>query len=65
MIALWQSKLLSEPVTDQVTTNPGRSRRNATVPDRAIPLPATTRQAATSPDETGLHGKEKVYGSIP
>jgi hypothetical protein len=27
--------------------------------------PAVTRPDATAPDETGLHGTEKVYGSIP
>jgi hypothetical protein len=27
--------------------------------------PAVTGLDATAPDETGLHGNEKVYGSIP
>jgi hypothetical protein len=39
MIAMWrQATPIAEPVTNQVTTNPGNSRQNATVPGGATPL---------------------------
>jgi hypothetical protein len=54
-----------ESVTNLVTTTPGSGRRNATPPDAISFLPAIIRLDATSSDESSMHGKEKVYGSIP
>ena len=52
-------------MTNQVTTSPGCGRRSQTQPDKTVALTALTRPRATLPDETAMHGKEKVYGSIP
>ena len=53
-----------EPVTKQVTTTPVR-QTSATYPDNNIPLNCGNPTYATPSDETGMHGKEKAYGSIP
>jgi hypothetical protein len=56
---------MSGPVTNQVTTTPGGGRQKATHPDTYVALACGNPTNATPPDETGMHGKEKVYGSIP
>jgi hypothetical protein len=53
------------PVTNQVTTMPGNRRHSATYPNTVSIWPALIRPDTTPSDETGMHGKEKVYGSIP
>ena len=48
-----------------MTAPPGNSRRNATVADAEIPLACDNPTGRDSSDETGMHGKEKIYGLIP
>jgi hypothetical protein len=52
-------------VTDQVITVTGNGRRSATYPDAKLLLGCGNPINATSSDESRMHGKEKVYGSIP
>ena len=59
------AEVLPEPVTRQVTTTPGNGGRSATFSDAESLPPAVTRPNTTPSDEIGMHGKEKVYGSIP
>ena len=59
------SRALRSQVTNQVTTPPGNAGRRTTFTDIAISLTCGNRPNPTAPDGTGMHGKEKVYGSIP
>ena len=64
----WRGRTRAEglkPVTNQVTTTLGNGRRNATYSDTGIRLACGNPPTAMPSDETGMHGKEKVYGSIP
>jgi hypothetical protein len=54
-----------KPVTNQVTTPPGSARRSATRSDTVLLRSAVIRPNPTPSDGIGMHGKEKVYGSIP
>jgi hypothetical protein len=54
-----------KPVTNQVTTTPGNSRRGRRAQTIISVWPAVIRPDAMPSDETFMHGKEKVYGSIP
>jgi len=54
-----------KPVTNQVTTASGYGRPSTTYPDTVLLRSAVIRPDATLSDETGMHGKERVYGSIP
>ena len=51
-------------MTNQGTTTPGNRGHSATQPDTNIRWSAVTRPIAILSDETGMHGKEKAYGSI-
>ena len=48
-----------------VTTAPGNAGPRRTSQTPISLWTALTRPSATLSDETGMHGKEKVYGSIP
>ena len=53
-------------MTSQVTTTPGNAADGVRRAQTPISLrPAVIRPNAMASDETGMHGKEKVYGSIP
>ena len=53
--------------SDKASDNGSRQRQTQRdVPRHRVSLrPAVIRPNATPSDETGMHGKEKVYGSIP
>jgi hypothetical protein len=54
-----------QPVTNQVTTLPRNVKRSATPSGGCILLTCGNPTQREVMDETGMHGKENVYGSIP